>query len=285
MRLKIRPATRVEFATAIDWAAAEGWNPGLGDLEAFHAADPNGFLMGWLGDVPVSSISVVRYGDGFGFLGFYIVAPEFRGRGFGLATWQAGLDHLNGRVIGLDGVVEQLENYRQSGFVLAGRNIRFRGNPDFGRAGHPQHKIEKIATVDLAAVTGYDRQFFPGDRSGFVRDWVRDQSDRVRMSRFVTLGDRLAGYGTIRKCRKGYKIGPLFAETSAIALELIACLCQEYGSEGEINLDVPEGNAEGLAIAKQLGLAPVFETARMYLGNAPDLPIGKIFGVTTFELG
>jgi hypothetical protein len=29
----------------------------------------------------------------------------------------------------------------------------------------------------------------------------------------------------------------------------------------------------------------VFETARMYTGEAPRLPLDGIFGVTTFELG
>jgi hypothetical protein len=29
----------------------------------------------------------------------------------------------------------------------------------------------------------------------------------------------------------------------------------------------------------------VFETARMYKGSAPVLPLDNIFGVTTFELG
>jgi len=29
----------------------------------------------------------------------------------------------------------------------------------------------------------------------------------------------------------------------------------------------------------------VFETARMYKGPAPQLPVERIFGVTTFELG
>jgi len=29
----------------------------------------------------------------------------------------------------------------------------------------------------------------------------------------------------------------------------------------------------------------VFETARMYRGAAPDLPVDRWFGVTSFELG
>ena len=83
MPLQIRPMSGADLATAIGWAAAEGWNPGLADAGPFRAEDPGGFLMGWLGDRPVASISVIRYGAGFGFLGFYICLPEHRGQQVG----------------------------------------------------------------------------------------------------------------------------------------------------------------------------------------------------------
>ncbi len=63
----------------------------------------------------------------FGFLGFYIAAPEARGKGYGWATWQAAMERLAGRTVGLDGVVAQQENYRKSGFELLHRNVRYGG--------------------------------------------------------------------------------------------------------------------------------------------------------------
>ena len=39
-RIETMPFSEVE--TAIDWAAREGWNPGLSDAACFHAIDPNG---------------------------------------------------------------------------------------------------------------------------------------------------------------------------------------------------------------------------------------------------
>jgi ribosomal protein S18 acetylase RimI-like enzyme len=107
--------TRHELNLAIDWAAIEGWNPGSYDADCFYAADPNGFLIGLLGDEPIATISVVKYGDSFGFLGFYIVKPEYRGMGYGIQIWNAGLEYLKGRTIGLDGVLAQQSNYSKSG--------------------------------------------------------------------------------------------------------------------------------------------------------------------------
>jgi hypothetical protein len=34
----VRPATRAELDRMVDWAAAEGWNPGLADADPFWAA-------------------------------------------------------------------------------------------------------------------------------------------------------------------------------------------------------------------------------------------------------
>ena len=49
MILEIHPMTQADLVTAIGWAAAEGWNPGLADAGPFRAEDGRGFLMGWLG--------------------------------------------------------------------------------------------------------------------------------------------------------------------------------------------------------------------------------------------
>ncbi|MDA3874626.1 MAG: GNAT family N-acetyltransferase, partial [Kiritimatiellae bacterium] len=123
----IRTMNGEDLRCAVDWAAAEGWNPGLHDADCFYAADPGGFLVGELDGEPIASISVVNYGDDFAFLGFYIVKPEFRGRGYGRHLWKAGTDRVAGRTIGLDGVVEQQANYIKSGFDLAYRNCRYQG--------------------------------------------------------------------------------------------------------------------------------------------------------------
>src|SRR5262245_25962649 len=116
---EIRCMTRAEVDLALDWAAREGWNPGLHDAESFYATDPTGFLVGVLDGTPIATISVVKYEESFAFLGCYIVHPDFRGRGFGCRIWEAGMLSLNGRCVGLDGVVAQQPNYRKSGFELS----------------------------------------------------------------------------------------------------------------------------------------------------------------------
>lgn len=281
--LEIRGASAADFATAVDWAAAEGWNPGLDDLLAFHGTDPGGFFMGWIGGRPVSSISVVRYGPRFGFLGFYIVHPDFRGTGAGWAIWQHGMASLVGRTVGLDGVVAQQENYRKSGFVLAGRNVRYSGVPTV-TAEKSAAEIRPATSSDLEAILRYDRAFFAAPREVFTRSWVLPGAGVLRTARIAVKGGTIAGYGVMRQCRSGYKVGPLFAEDESIASALFADLCATAPGE-QIALDTPQDNRTAVALAERAGLAPVFETARMYRGPAPELPIQRTFGITTFELG
>lgn len=285
MEIEVRAASREAFATAIDWAACEGWNPGQGDLEAFHATDPAGFLIGWLDQVPVSSISVVRYGAHFGFLGFYIVHPRYRGRGYGIATWNAGLAHLAGRVVGLDGVVDQQDNYRKSGFRPAGRNIRFSGaRPDTVRAPGAV-RTAVLRAGDLAGVSRLDRRVFLAPRARFLRRWLIGGSEVQRFSRVAVRDGDLAGYACMRKCREGHKIGPLVATDAAVARTLFEDLCAELAPGEEVILDVPAGNRAAVGMASDYGMKPGFETVRMYLGQPPDLATEQIFGLSTFELG
>jgi hypothetical protein len=277
--LQIRVATRAELDLMVEWAAREGWNPGLADADCFHAADPAGFLIGHIGHEPVACISVVGYEPQFAFLGFYIVAPVWRGRGHGFDLWRAGMARLDGRTVGLDGVVAQQENYKKSGFVLAHRNIRFGGVPACEPPGDP-----RIAVVDASltdAVMAYDRPFFPAARDAFLRCWLRPER---RAGRALIEDGTLRGYGVIRPCRHGFKIGPLFADADENADVLFRALAATAKGK-EVFLDCPEPNRSATALAARYGLAPVFETARMYRGPAPGLPLSRIYGITTFELG
>jgi hypothetical protein len=91
-------------------------------------------------------------------------------------------------------------------------------------------------------------------------------------------------YGVIRRCRTGFKVGPLLSETEEEADVLFWSLAAEAGGE-PVFLDIPEPNSAAWALAERHGLSPVFETARMYRGPDPQLPLSRTFEITTVELG
>ena len=235
--------------------------------------------MGYLGAEPIGSISVVRYSSTFGFLGFYIVRPDRRGHGFGYRLWQAGMDYLEDRTVGLDGVVAQQDNYARSGFVLAHRNVRFGGSP---QVEVPRDKRLRLVGSDLvAAVLAYDRPFYAAPREAFLRCWLRPE---VRTAIAFVEDGTIRGYGVIRECRDGSKIGPLFADGEREADLLFQALAAK-AKGASVFLDLPEANQAAVQLAARFGLSPVFETARMYRGVRPDLPLKQTYGISTFELG
>lgn len=276
----IRTMTRDEVDLAIAWAASEGWNPGLYDAESFYATDPNGFLLGEINHEPIAVISAVKYGKIFGFIGFYIVRPDHRGQGYGLAIWNAAVEYLTGRNIGLDGVVAEQGNYQKSGFKLAYRNARYEGVS--GHSVLPSSEIVNLSQLSLEQIVDYDRPFFPEDRTCFLQQWL-NQPESIALG--MLHEGLLSGYGVIRPCRCGYKIGPLFADSPALAASLFGALQSQIPAGKPIYLDTPVINQNAVALAEKYQMKLVFETARMYTESFPDLPLDRIFGVTTFELG
>lgn len=280
MSYTIRPMTRDEADIAVSWGADEGWNPGKDDAEAFYNTDPEGFLVGLLDGEPIATISAIAYDGSFGFLGHYIVKPGYRGEGYGIGIWDEAMKRLARRNAGLDGVLEQQAAYERSGFTLAYRGIRHEGTaPDI--SSRPQG-IVSISEVPFERVLAYDAAHFPVARAGFLGGWL----SMPRSTGLAAVRDgELAGYGVVRECSEGYKIGPLFADDASTADDLFRALTGTLRGGSLVYLDTPGANPEAVRLAERHGMTPVFETVRMYNRSAPDLPLDQVFGVTTFELG
>ena len=277
--LIVRTMRPDEISLAVDWAAGEGWNPGLADDACFASVDPQGFFIAELDGKPAAIVSCVNYDARFAFLGFYIVRADLRGKGYGLRIWDAAIAHAGPRVIGLDGVVAQQDNYRKSGFQLAYANVRYGGTVAAPAA--PRADVIALSDVPFAAVEADDATVFPAPRSAFLQAWIGAPG---HVGYAIVRDGRLAGWGVIRPCRKGFKIGPLVADDRGAAETILSALLARVGGV-EIFLDVPGINREATALAEDLGLAPVFETARMYTGGIAPLRLERVFGVTSFELG
>jgi hypothetical protein len=277
----IRTMDRSDLELALDWAADEGWNPGLHDDVAFGAADPAGMLVGVVDDEPVATIACVRYGEAYGFVGLYIVRPDARGEGFGLELWRAGHAHLGDRVTGLDAVGTQVGNYMRSGYRTAWFTTRYEGRGSAAGARAPaSDDAAGIAPIGYAEAAAVDARGFPGPRQHFLQVWLVIPDSRV-------LGLRrdgvVVGYGVLRRCRVGWKIGPLFAPDAAGADALLDALVT--GIDAPFWIDVPHANEAGIDLARRRGLAPGFRTARMYRGPAPAYETATVFGGTSLELG
>lgn len=271
--------TRDEVKLAIEWAAREGWNPGLHDADYFYQTDPSGFFAGKLDGKIIAVGSAVRYDEFFAFCGLYIVDEHYRGQDYGLELTQKRLAYIGSRNAGIDGVVTMLDKYERLGYKIAHSNARYSGKVI--KTSARSSAIFPLTKNHFASLVDYDSHHFPAPRAHFLKCWI-NQPKGASLGYFQD--KQLCGYGVLRPCRKGFKIGPLFANNEKIADELFLALVN-HAQEGPIFLDIPENNSHALALVKRYQLEKVFETARMYLKGEPKLPIDEIYGITTFELG
>jgi hypothetical protein len=277
MPFNIRQMTLDELKTVLQWAIAEGWNPGLYDAEPFYVTDPAGFLLGELDGQPIGSVSAVAYGEHFGFIGLNIVRAEFRGRGYSVDLWDTGMLRLAARNVGLACPVAQQDYYGESGFHLAFQSTQLE---TIGGGAMPAG-LTPLEEVPLQKLAEYDAKRFPVPRPKFLEAWIRQPGT-------TALGllrrGRMAGYGVLRQCHVGYKIGPLMANGPAAAETLLQGLLAAAPS-ASVFLDVPKPNAEAAALAQRFRMRPVAETSWMYTAGPPAVDLRKVFGMTTRGMG
>lgn len=280
----LRPLARDELDIVIDWAAAEDWNPGLNDAEIFWQTDPNGFVGAELDGELIASGSIVSYGSDYGFMGFFIVKPELRGKGIGSRLWFHRRDLLKSRLkptaaIGMDGVFEMQDWYARGGFKFTHRNLRMQGVAT--TKGPIASEISNLDSIPFHQVSEYDLECFGCERDKFLKAWIESPN---ATSLGYLIDGKLHGFGVIRECREGFKIGPLFADDAKIAEALFTAL-SHHAKDRLLSLDIPEINAEAVEMAKRHKLTEVFGCARMYFGDPPPMNWTKTFGITTLELG
>ena len=277
--VNITQMTKTDFQTAVDWAKTEGWIPGVHDLDSFYETDPTGFYAAKIGGEIVGTFSVVKYSADYAFAGFFIVRPDWRGKGVGLAIQHYIDTHFAGFNVGIDGVLAMQEKYSHAGYKLAYGNERYAG---IAKAGGLDSRCRKISPGDFECIVEFDAKCFPTERKNFLKLWLY-QKDATALLAKDDAG-KLSGYGVVRKCFQGNRIGPLFAETPQAAKRLFDSLSASVVGE-EIFIDVPTVNASAMQLVLSQGMKPVFTTARMYTKQAPNLPLDKIYGVTSLELG
>src|SRR5690606_22471860 len=224
--LVIRNMLRPELDELVSWAAREGWNPGLHDAELFWATDAEAYIAADLDGQLIGGGAITSYGGEFGFMGFFIVRPEFRGRGLGDMLRRARSYRLLARLrpgasIGTAGVFAMQDYYAKRGFVFSHRNLRFQLDIAEPPPRAPGEEVTPLAGFAFDEVQACDRTCFPAPRTQFLRGWI-NQPDALALG--CRRNGRLAGFGVVRRCLQGCKIGPLFADDAQAAEALYADL-------------------------------------------------------------
>ncbi|CAK6699426.1 GNAT family N-acetyltransferase [Synechococcus sp. CCY9201] len=293
-RLDIRPLRPVDIAHVTAWARAEGFAPGQGDVAIYRHTDRQGLWLGWLGEEPIGCIAGVRYNCAYGFIGLFLVRPAWRGQGYGLQLWRHAMHHLaDVPCIGLEAATDRIADYAGWGFHAASPTSRW----SLLSAGQPKPSARwrqgtgaALALVGAdavhdAAVVAYDARHAPSPRPHFLRDWLHHPAGTVRA--LIDGQGCCHGFGRIRPCllptSEGWRVGPLIADTPALAEGLLRGLLLEH--PGQVLIDAPQVNAAAAQLLAGLGFDRVGQTLRMYRGPRPQLPLEEVFGLACLELG
>ncbi|MCL2121606.1 MAG: GNAT family N-acetyltransferase [Clostridiales bacterium] len=277
--LTIRNLTLQEMVFLMEVAFKEGWNPGLYDGAAFFQTDPDGFFIAEREGGLIGGISVVKYGEERAFLGNHFVLPPFRGKGYGKELWEYALAQAGNRIIGVNGLTEGKQFYESYGFRSIGNIIRYQGS--IFPKGRLSDDIYSSQDIDFYKLLAFDAGFFGIARERFLRAWLETPALE---SLCVLKGGEIKGWGCMRRCRNGWRLGPVFASEYAIAEELLRHFAIKTIAE-EVSMDVPESNVQAIRLAFSMGMTPVDARLRAYKGEQIREPLEQIFGFTTLDIG
>jgi hypothetical protein len=178
----------------------------------------------------------------------------------------------------MDGVVAMQDFYHKGGFEIAFRDERYE------RRGDSFETDRSIAELNISHeedVISMDLECFGFPRPSFLLPWLYMPQSQT----FVYYeANELQGFAHIRTANIGFKIGPLFARNYEVAKALYKT-CLNYGKGDPVFLDIPVSNQLAKDLVDTMEAKYTMECARMYYGQPPELPIDKIYGITSFELG
>ena len=281
MAYEIRQMSKEDARQGWEWARQVGWNPGLYDWEIMTALDPKGCFAGFLDGKMVSSITAVQYQRRYGFMGLYIVAPEYRGRGYGLAIWKHAINYLTKDIgvecIGLDGVLANEALYKRWGFQTSYKILQYKYvvNRTFKR------RCPAISEKHFQDIANYDLKVFKVDRAPFLHDFAF--KTEAKTSEAYVAG-KLVGFAVARPCFEGYKIGPLFADDIEVARMLIESLFADLLRQ-TVFIEAPESHSQAIKLVTDFDMSQGLTTVRMYTGKQYQQDIRYVYGNTTRFVG
>jgi len=264
-------------------SANSGWNQVAADWR-FMLQQGRGVGFATPDGRPVASAIHWPVGERLDWISMVLTHTDWRKRGFGSDLLRRCIEAVTGagRAAGLDATELGRPLYATMGFRELYTLSRWR----LERAGPmapPQAGVEiRPATAsDLAAIAAFDR-----DRSGMDRApllaHLLGRAPGVAL--VATAGVRVVGYVLGRDGRMTAQIGPIVAETEAVALALLSRAVA--ASALPAILDIPDRHAAIGDWLRQAGGTAPRRFWRMVLGEAPGLEDARnLYTIAGPELG
>lgn len=181
-------------------------------------------------DKAIGTVISFTYPNKAGWVGFFIMEAEFRGRGLGAKLFKAALESFKQskvEYIGLDGVEEQVPTYGRRGFVTTGRINLYTHEPASLEEGSTTPALEDgvevvdIRHVDARALGDLDLAHTGLARHVLWTDALFDRPDAYGFAVISSTTKEVKGLVLVRDCEHGRRVGPLLAADSDQATVLL----------------------------------------------------------------
>ena len=277
--LHIRPMTHADVPLGMRRKSQAAWNQLEADWLRFLDLQPDGAFVAEFDGTPAGTVATCIFGP-VAWVAMVLVDAAQRGRGLGRALMERALQFLDGagvQSVRLDATPLGQPLYEKLGFLPEYLLTRFEGTPPRVEAppgvsaAGPEH-MDALVQLDRA-VTGTDRE----------RMILRVFAEHPDETRVVESPGRVEGYLMARPGARARFVGPCVARAGAGPL-LLADAWRRHAAE-PIFMDIPEGNAVALTLARAAGLMPQRTLMRMYRGVKVEERVADLWASSGPEKG
>lgn len=273
-----------DIPAGLSLCRSAGWNQISRDWEIFLTLNPQGSRVCVKddGDV-VGTVTTIRYGHRFAWIGMVLVDPAHRRKGIGLRLLEeAGQILKNENCVKLDATPAGRQVYTKLGFEDEYQLSRMSASSFNTRYLVSSPTATALTIDDLESVRLPDGNIFGADRIALL-SWMRDGAPELAFK--VGEGDRLDGYCVGRSGYQYAHIGPVVANDIHVAKGLVSAALKYCGNRPVI-VDVPHHDKTWRGWLESVGFSVLRPFVRMYKGNNlwPGLPENQ-FAILGPEFG
>lgn len=231
---------------------------------------------------PLSSAMYYPMGADFAMFGMMVTPPRLQSQGAGRWLLRQIMRDCLGRDLRLSATRSGYRLYESAGFTPVATIRQQQGIARRIYRPDPVRGIElhDLTAADDAAIKALDAHAFGADR-GTLLDMLQAQATGV----MATRAGRPCGFAMMRVFGKGHVIGPVVAESDAMAMQLVAPLIQQ--AEGSfLRLDTPVDSELFTAFLSAAGMGMFDTVTEMRIGPHRRATVGAVtYGLAAHSLG
>ncbi len=265
----------------IEMEREEKWSPGLYDVKCYLDGKNITYYFCMIAGKPVGMISIVENNLIY-FIGSFIVAKAYRGQGYGRLLWDAVVEVLGDKPLGLYAVFSLVPFYARQGF-RAGNEVRRFALTNLCSMEREAY-LDPLTDAEKLALYRFDQQCTKSNRRDFLSSLLEKPSV---FSSIVFDGASPIGYGIVRPAFDHFRVGPLYAVSAGVALSilssLIGHLCRFRGEEKvTVLIDVPTRPLHPSSFSAALRVEEVGVFPFMVRNTCAEIPTA-CYGLTALE--